>query len=59
MTNPNISFTLGKARALRRAYTHAVETKQEQFTFEGNEYVTSYAKYLLEYLATIFKELKK
>lgn len=58
MTNPNINFTLEKARAPRRAYTHAVEAHQESFVFEGNEFLTSYAKYLLQYLATVFKELK-
>lgn len=45
-----ISFTPDKVLALRRAYTHAVETQQGQFTFEGDEFVTGYAKYLLEYL---------
>ena len=55
-TNPNINYTPAKVRALRHAYTQAVKAGQEQFTFEGNEYVTGYAKYLLEYLATVFKE---
>ena len=49
---PQIVFTAEKVKALRRAYVHAVDTNQKQFTFEGNEYVTGYAKYLLEYLKT-------
>lgn len=32
---------------------------QEQFVFEGGEYLTAYAKYLLEYLTEQFKETKK
>jgi hypothetical protein len=41
-----------KRERLRKAYNEAVTEKRSQFTFEGNEYVTGYAKYLLEYLDT-------
>jgi hypothetical protein len=54
MTSPQTIFTQEKVLALRRAYAHAVETKQEQFTFEGHELMTGYAKYLLEYLKMQF-----
>lgn len=49
-----INFDPDKVRSLRRAYTHAVETAQEQFVFEGKDILVAYAKYLLEYLATKF-----
>ena len=54
MTQPQITFTPEKFAALRRAYQHAVETERESFEFEGHELLTSYAKYLLEYLSTRF-----
>lgn len=47
-----ITFDTRKREALRRAYGKAVEAKLEQFTFDGHEFVTAYAKYLLEYLDT-------
>lgn len=51
---PNINFTPEKVAELRRAYNHAVEIKAEAFTFEGKAVLTAYAKYLLEYLKTVF-----
>jgi hypothetical protein len=39
--------------ALMKAYNHAVAENQETFTFEGESLVTSYAKYLLEYLKNL------
>ena len=35
---------------LRLAYDRAVAKRAQQFTFEGNDYLTDYAKYLLEYI---------
>jgi hypothetical protein len=52
--NNEINFDADKVDALRRAYNHALEIKAEAFTFEGNAILTSYAKYLLEYLSTKF-----
>lgn len=37
-------------KALKAAYTKAVAEEAVTFTLEGDEYLTSYAKYLLEYL---------
>lgn len=54
MSNDTINFTPAKVKALQAAYAHAVEIKAEAFTFEGKAVLTSYAKYLLEYLATKF-----
>lgn len=34
----------------KAAYKEAVENDQIAFTFDGNEFVTGYAKYLIEYL---------
>ncbi len=50
-----IEFNPEKCKALKREYSKAVKDKKESFIFEGNEYVTSYAKYLLEFLKTKFK----
>lgn len=50
-----IDFDRAKTRRLRAAYNRAVEAGKEQFTFEGNELLTSYAKYLLEYLDLKFR----
>jgi len=45
-----ITFTLAKYRRLKLAYDYAVKEGQEQFDFEGEVFVTAYAKYVLEYL---------
>jgi len=51
MSDEHITFDRAMLRRLQRAYAKAVEDNVEQFTFEGNEYVIGYAKYLIEYLA--------
>jgi hypothetical protein len=55
-----INFDLKKAKRLKRAYEEAVEVGAESFIFEGDEYLTSYAKYLLEFMAMrkIVKSMK-
>lgn len=45
-----VGFTAEKAEALRAAYKQAVTEGKDTFMFERLEYVTGYAKYLLEYL---------
>jgi len=35
---------------LKRAYNRAVKNEQETFDFQGDELVTAFAKYLIEYL---------
>lgn len=37
-------------KRFKRAYADAVATKQEQFEFQGQTYLTEYAKHLIEYL---------
>lgn len=45
--------TLGDLTELKKAYNKAVEHSEEQFTFNGNELLTAYAKYLIQYLETL------
>jgi len=49
-TRPVLRFDKPMRERLRRAYEKAVNDNEAMFTFEDNEYVTNYAKYLLEYL---------
>ena len=50
-----IYFTPDKYRALRGAYDKAVANNLDQFRFEGQLFLTHYAKYVLEYLETKFR----
>lgn len=45
-----VTFTPEKTRRLQKRYNLAVANGEEKFTFEGDEYLTAYAKYLLQYL---------
>jgi hypothetical protein len=45
-----IQFTPEKIAALKAAYSSAMAEGRPMFSFEGRTIVTSYAKYLLEYL---------
>tara|TARA_Y100001937_G_scaffold27619_1_gene39736 strand:- start:198 stop:365 length:168 start_codon:yes stop_codon:yes gene_type:complete len=45
-----ITFSQEKLQHLKDAYAVAVTEGRDQFTFEGHELLTSYAKYLIEYL---------
>ena len=44
-----ISLNFDSMRSLMRAYHIAVEGSHDTFKWEGKEFVTAYAKYLLEY----------
>jgi hypothetical protein len=46
----SLLLDLPKTKRLRKAYNAAVASGAEQFTFEGHEVLTRYAKYMLEYL---------
>ena len=39
---------------LEKAYHKAVKDKKETFIFDGGEFLTDYAKYLIEYLKPKF-----
>lgn len=45
-----IHWTKPMREQLRKAYNKAEKAKQDSFIFDDNEYVTRFAKYLLEYL---------
>lgn len=45
-----IQFDRAKLSKLKQAYEGAEALALDQFTFDGQEFVTSYAKYLIEYL---------
>jgi hypothetical protein len=46
-----IVFTAEKAAALCDAHNHAVKSHLYEFEFEGDQYTTRYAYYLLHHLA--------
>jgi hypothetical protein len=48
-----IRFTPEKLTAYRAAYQKAVDEGAEEFMFEDHEWLTSYAKYMIEYLDTV------
>lgn len=54
MKQPNretsINWTPDMLSRFKRAYGMAVRTNQTEFEFDGNQFVSSYAKYLIEYL---------
>jgi hypothetical protein len=49
-TQANIQFTEHMVEELREEYNKAVEAGAETFFYGGNQYVTDYAKYLLQYI---------
>jgi hypothetical protein len=57
-TDHLIRFDAAKAKRLGAAYKAALASGAEQFSFEGADFLTSYAKYVLEYLSTkgIYKD---
>ena len=50
-----ISFTPESFKNFKSDYNSAVENNQEMFVFDGNDFLTSYAKYVIEYLKTKFE----
>jgi hypothetical protein len=45
-----VTFDRKKLRRFRVAYTAAVKAGLGAFIFDGDDYVTSYAKFVIEYL---------
>jgi hypothetical protein len=45
-----VEFTKARVKQLRQEYAVALAAKQESFVFDGRQMMTSYAKYVLEYL---------
>ncbi len=50
-----INYTPEKLKALKKIYANAFLNNDTKFVFEGNEYLVSYAKYLIEFLEPKFK----
>ena len=48
---PKITFDKPKALKLKARYKQAVANGESEFTFEGHVLLTSYARYLVQYLA--------
>ena len=54
-----VSFDLAMLNRLKKAYEKATSESKDMFTFESNDYVTNYAKYLNEYLEEKFKKQRR
>jgi len=54
MSIHQVEWDRPKLDRLKNAYANAVTDEQEQFEFEGLEFVTGYAKYLIMYLEAEF-----
>ena len=50
-----IEFTPEVLKNLKAEYNKAVESGQEIFIFQGNELLTDYAKYLIQYVESQFE----
>lgn len=48
----NVSFSPNDFKQFKKIYGDAIKTGKESFIFKGDEYLTAYAKYLIEYLNT-------
>lgn len=53
-----IRWTVETREQLRKSYKLAVENKHEVFVFNGDQYVTDYARYLLQHLDNTFGPAK-
>jgi hypothetical protein len=54
-----INFDLGKYKKFKKAYNDAVKANQDTFNFDGQEVLTKYAKYVLQYLEPKFGGIKE
>ena len=52
----SINFDKNKYESLKMEYQKSVDNQVDIFVFEGQEILTAYAKYLLEYLSPIFEK---
>lgn len=51
-----VTWTKEKAEKFRTAWKKADKAEVESFEFEGNEFLVTYGRYLLEYLDYLFGE---
>ena len=54
-TMNSANFTKDKYLELKELYEQAIENNKDTITIDGQVLLTNYAKYLLEYLAMVFK----
>lgn len=54
---PTIALTPQKVNELRKAYEIAIMNKEPEFTMDGKVFVTTYAKYVLEYYDSAMKSI--
>jgi hypothetical protein len=52
-TMPETTVTIEDLKPLQKAYNKAVKEGKDYFLYKNQELITSYAKYLLEYLKTL------
>ena len=50
MSRKKLQFNRRRVGELQAAYDQAVENNLETFTFQGEELLTAYAKYMLQFL---------
>lgn len=48
-----INWTRPKLERFKTAFEAALKQKGDTFSFDGNEFVKGYAKYLIEYLESV------
>lgn len=54
-----VSFNLEGFKRFKKRYDEACEYHEESFMFEDNEYLTDYAKYVIQYLQPKFDKQKR
>lgn len=50
-----VSFSHGDFLIFKQRYNKAIEKNYTNFSFKGHTFLTSYAKYLIEFLSDKFK----
>lgn len=51
-----VSWTSDSLKKFKAAWKAADDAEKESFTFDGNEYLVTYGRYLIEYLDYVFGE---
>ena len=54
-----IAWDRAKLERFRKAYKDALEKPGDVFAFDGHQFVASYARYLIQYLDSVFAERAK
>lgn len=50
-----VNFNKEKFELLKKRYLTACENSEETFVFDGEEYLTKFAQYVIQYLADKFE----